>query len=83
MKVITFNYQGKTYSGELIASTNMQPHYYWLSFNDSELKERIGESIAFMQNGDRIELVYTVTNNQDIVDVVKMAVAEKLQLAAQ
>ena len=46
--VIEFSYKGKQYSGHVLSSLDMTPHYHWLIFKQPELREVLGEEIAFV-----------------------------------
>jgi hypothetical protein len=62
-KKLSFQYQGKSYTGYVIDSTDSEPHYYWLFFHDVELVKKFGDSIGFkMKNG---QLVPTQRHDED------------------
>ena len=76
MERITYIYQGKEYTGELIRSENISPSYYWMTVEHPELKNELGDDIGFRIDGER--LVPASKNwsdrHQEILDSIKTAI---------
>jgi len=47
MERITFTYQGREYTGELIRSENISPNFYWMTLDHPDLKKELGEDVGF------------------------------------
>lgn len=75
MKNIVFEYKGRKRSGQLISSTNAEPHYHWFYFDDEELTSSIKDDcIGFKKNGNQLQPTRIFTNHSELVDTVKRLV---------
>jgi hypothetical protein len=70
-KMVVFTYHGKTCSGHIMTSTDIEPHYYWFFFDSREFIEAIADSIAFTEDHGRLIPVHNYTRHMDLVRIVK------------
>lgn len=62
MKEISFEYKGRQHSGQIISSTNFEPHYHWVYFNDTEVQKMIKDDCVgfkLTEHGLRPTKIYT------------------------
>jgi hypothetical protein len=70
-KRVVFTYHGKTCSGYILISTDIEPHYYWFFFNSQEYIENIADSIAFTDDHGKLVPVHNYTRHADLVRIIK------------
>ncbi|HEX6915614.1 MAG TPA: hypothetical protein VF145_10260 [Chitinophagaceae bacterium] len=75
--IVAFHYMGKTCSGYVMSSTDLEPHYHWFFFNEREYIERIGESIPFIVKDGELVPANHYSEHEGLVTVIK-TVLEKL-----
>lgn len=74
----SFEYKGRKYSGHIVSSTDIIPHFHWFVFDDREIIEKYGDSIAFKVVNGKILPLYHLTS-PDFVDAVKACVIRVLE----
>ena len=72
-----FEFQGITYSGYIVSSTDIQPHFHWFMFNDPSVIEQYGDSIAFKVEANQLIALYHLTA-ADFVAAVQHCVQQYL-----
>jgi len=73
--MVTFEYRGKQVTGQIISSTNFEPHYHWFYFNDTEITQKIEDDcIGFKNKGGRLTPTKSFAAHTDLVEVVKKVV---------
>jgi hypothetical protein len=56
---VSFVYEGIRYTGHVVSSTRIEPHFHWFMFEDAEAIQQYGDSIAFkVENGALIPLYH-------------------------
>ncbi len=76
MDKITFEYKGKQLSGQLISSTNLEPHYHWFYFNDAEITQTIQDDcIGFKKRGGQLTPTRVYSGQHiELVETVKRVI---------
>lgn len=75
MDQIVFEYQGRTLSAQLISSTQMEPHYHWVYFNDAQIASFLDDDcIGFKQKGNGLQPTRTYVVHRELVETVQRAV---------
>lgn len=75
MENIVFEYKGRQLSGQLISSTNMEPHYHWFYFTDDSLSKIIEDDcIGFKKKGNQLQPTKTFSGHIELVETVKRIV---------
>ena len=77
-KKVDFQYCGKTYSGYVVISTEMEPHYYWLFFNETEMVRKFGDGIGFKKKGDDLVPTQQYYREADFIENVKTIIKSSL-----
>jgi hypothetical protein len=73
--MITFEYKGKQRTGQIISSTNLEPHYHWVYFNDEEITRTIQDDcIGFKKKGDQLTPTRIFTAHTELIETVKRVV---------
>jgi hypothetical protein len=67
MDTLYFTFQGKRYSGHIISNKDRADDYYWFVFNDDELIELFGDSVAFQVRKGVAQPVYTYSRFADLI----------------
>lgn len=70
----TFVHKGITYSGYIISSTDLDPHFHWFVFDDVNVIAKYGDSIAFKLEDGKLIPVYHLTSPlfvQAVLDCVQ------------
>jgi hypothetical protein len=61
MDPVTFRFEEKEYSGFVVCSKKIDPHYYWFICSDEELIDKLGEDVAFVARENTLHpLNYTL-----------------------
>jgi pyruvate/oxaloacetate carboxyltransferase len=79
---VTCHFKGNKITGIIVSSTNMLPHYHWFCFDDAEMVEKLGDSIAFKEVNGWLEPVAIYTRHADLVNALKDCISEHLQQQA-
>ena len=61
-KKISFVYEGESYSGYVVSSTDILPHFHWFMFDDPKVIARYGDSIAYKVEEEKLVPVYHLTS---------------------
>ena len=79
MKQISFEYQGRHRSGQIISSTNIEPHYHWVYFNDQEMQAIFKDDcIGFKKTGNNLYPTRIYTSHSELVEKVKSLVEKNI-----
>jgi hypothetical protein len=79
MDKIVFEYNGKIHSGQLVSSTNIEPHYHWVYFSDESITRLINDDcIGFKMKGDALQPTRVISNHQELVDTVKKIIESRI-----
>lgn len=79
MEKIVFDYKGRQHSAQLISSTNIEPHYHWVYFNDEDIITSIKDDcIGFKKKGSQLQPTRIFANHSDLVETVKKTVEEHI-----
>lgn len=73
-ETVVFAYMGKTYSGYVVSSTDLDPHFHWFFFNDKQFAEQFSDSIAFREINGSLRPVHNYSRNAELVLSVQKAV---------
>jgi len=79
-EVIQFSYKGKQYTGNVLSSLEMTPHYHWVIFRNPEMKEMVGEEITFVVKDSRLKPVNTflAQKNRELFEQIQSAMEKHL-----
>lgn len=58
----SFIHDEVTYTGYIISSIDLEPHFHWFVFDDVEVISKYGDSIAFKQEDGKLIPVYHLTS---------------------
>jgi hypothetical protein len=79
MDKIVFEYKGKQHSGQLISSTNIEPHYHWVYFSDETITRMINDDcIGFKKKGDQLQPTKIIMQHHELVETVKKIVESRI-----
>lgn len=79
MSEIVFVYKGKQHTGQIISSTNAEPHYHWFYFKDEVLSKMINDDcIGFKKKGNQLHPTKIYTSHFDLVEKVKSIVEQSI-----
>ena len=78
-KVIAFTWKGKTCSGYIMTSLDIEPHYYWFFFDSREFIETIADSIAFTDDHGKLVPVHHYTRHLELVRVIRRVIERFLK----
>jgi hypothetical protein len=79
MEKIVFEYNGRQHSGQLISSTNMEPHYHWVYFSDETITRLINDDcIGFKKKGNGLQPTKVISNHQELIETVKRIVESRI-----
>lgn len=77
MTQISFEYKGRKHSGHIISSTNIEPHYHWVYFNDTEMERLINDDcIGFKNTDNGLRPTKIYTTHTELVETVKAVVEQ-------
>jgi hypothetical protein len=76
----SFDFKGMTVTGFIISSTDIQPHFHWFLFDDVNLIDTFGDSIAFKVDEGQLKPVSVIVKHQDFIEAVKRCVENHLKL---
>lgn len=77
---IYFDFNGKTYSGYLLSSEKEDSKYFWFVFNEEEMSDLFGDTIAFHIQGEELLPVYQYTNRASFIEYLRKKVEAALLL---
>jgi hypothetical protein len=58
---VSFVFEGVRYTGHIVSSTRLEPHFYWFMFEDAAAIKQYGDSIAFKIDKGRLIPLYHLT----------------------
>ncbi len=80
MTEIHFEYKGRQLSGHIISSTNIEPHYHWVYFNDTYMEAMIKDDcIGFKRTGNMLYPTKVYTSHLDLVEKVQKIVEQNIR----
>jgi hypothetical protein len=75
MNDVVFEYKGRQYKGQIVSSTNVDPHYHWFYFNDKDISKLINDDcIGFKKKGNQLQPTKIYTSHSELVETVKRVV---------
>ena len=79
--IIQFTFKGKEYTGSILSSLDMTPHYHWVLFKHPEMRDILGEEIAFIVREAELRPVnpFLANKNKELFAEIKEAVEKHLQ----
>ncbi|HEX6913895.1 MAG TPA: hypothetical protein VF145_01555 [Chitinophagaceae bacterium] len=79
MTEISFEYNGRKHSGQVISSTHIEPHYHWFCFDDSELVKLLKDDcIGFKKTGDGLSPTRLFVQHQELVETVRQMIQQRI-----
>lgn len=78
-ETIVFSYRGMNYSGHVISSTDLEPHFLWFIFDDQEIIDILTDSVAFREEDGQLTPVQIYSRNAELVRQVQQATEAWLQ----
>lgn len=79
MKEISFIYQGRARSGQIISSTSIEPHYHWVYFNDKEIEQVINDDcIGFKKTAKGLHPTRIYTTNTELIETIRSLVEKNI-----
>ena len=79
MDKIYFDYEGSIYSGYLMQDP-AGGEYIWFVFNDDEMTNLFGDSVAFTFDGGSLVPVYQYTNKASFIEDLRKIVEAEYHL---
>lgn len=81
MRDIVFEYNGKKLTGQIVSSTNIEPHYHWFYFNDQEITGMINDDcIGFKIKNEQLHPTRTYTTHLELVETIKRVIENNIRL---
>jgi hypothetical protein len=79
-EVIQFSFKGKEYTGSILSSLDMTPHYHWVIFRHPEMRELVGEEIAFVVKDSMLRPVnaFLAQKNKELFLQIQSAMEKHL-----
>jgi hypothetical protein len=75
MSEVIFEYNGRTHTGQIVSSTNVEPHYHWVYFNDQDITKLINDDcIGFKKKDNQLQPTKIYTSHLELVETVKRVV---------
>jgi len=71
----TFTYEGKQYSCDLVSSKHREPYYHWVIFNETEMSDKLGETLTFKEKNGKFEALY-LNKHTELIESIKKVVIE-------
>ena len=83
-EVIRFSFKGKEYTGDVLSSLDMTPHYHWLIFRQPEMQKLLGEEIAFVVRNAELTPVniFLAQKNRELFNAIVAAMQKHLNKAS-
>jgi hypothetical protein len=77
---IKFSFNGKEYTGSILSSLDITPHYHWVIFKDPEMQEVLGDEIAFVVKNAELKPVNTflANKNKELFQQIQSAMLKHL-----
>lgn len=77
---IQFSFKGKEYTGNILSSLEMTPHYHWVIFPQPEMQEILGDEIAFVVKDAELRPVNTflANKNKELFQQIQSAMQKHL-----
>ena len=78
--VIKFSFNGKEYTGTILSSLDMTPHYHWVIFKQPEMQEILGDEIAFIVKNAELRPVnsFLAHKNKELFQQIRNAMEKHL-----
>jgi hypothetical protein len=78
--VIRFSFNGKEYTGNILSSLDIIPHYHWVIFRQPEIQDVLGDEIAFVVKNAELRPVNTflANKNKELFQQIKSAMQKHL-----
>lgn len=75
MRDIYFTFHGREYSGSLLSSLDITPHYHWFILRQPELRELLGDEIAFVVKDATLRPVnpFLAQKNRELFQQISIA----------
>lgn len=79
-EVIRFSFKGKEYTGDVLSSLDMTPHYHWVIFKQPEMQKLLGEEIAFVVRNAQLKPVniFLAQKNRELFSEIVAAMEKHL-----
>lgn len=79
-EMIQFSFRGKEYNGSVLSSFEMTPHYHWVIFRSPEIREILGEEVAFVVKDAMLRPVNTflAQKNKELFHQIQAAMENQL-----
>jgi hypothetical protein len=77
--VVTFSHDGIEYAADVISSENLLPSYHWILFRNPEMKQMLGDDVAFIEKDGKLKSVHPGKKNHELLQVIKFALEKHLQ----
>ena len=71
----SFDFEGRTYTGYVVSSTDIEPHFHWFVFDDRNVVAQYGDSIPFKIEEGKLLPQYHLTS-PDFVAAVQTCVQQ-------
>jgi len=82
MNEISFVYNGRMHSGQIISSTSLEPHYHWVYFKDKEIEKLINDDcIGFKKTDNGLRPTKLYTTNTELVETIKSLVEQNISIS--
>lgn len=83
-EVIRFSFKGKEYTGDVLSSLDMTPHYHWVIFKQPEMQKLLGEEIAFVVRNAQLKPVniFLAQKNRELFSEIVAAMERHLNKAS-
>ncbi len=81
-QLYSFHFEGNTYNGYVVSSTDILPHFHWFVFEDRNVIAKYGDSIAFKVENDQLIPQYHLTS-PDFVAAVQHCLQKCLEALRQ
>ena len=77
---IHFSFKGKEYTGSILSSLDMTPHYHWVIFKQPEMQQLLGEEIAFVVRNAELRPVnvFLANKNRELFGQIQAAMQRQL-----
>jgi len=78
--VIRFSFNGKEYTGNILSSLEMSPHYHWVIFRQQEIQQVLGDEIAFIVKNAELTPVnsFLANKNKELFRQIQTAMEKHL-----
>ncbi|HEX6914362.1 MAG TPA: hypothetical protein VF145_03930 [Chitinophagaceae bacterium] len=79
-EMIRFSFKGKEYAASVLSSLEMTPHYHWVIFRQPEMRELLGEEVAFVVKNSELKPVnvFLANKNRELFNQIQSAMEKHL-----